>query len=261
MNKNGSNIYWMKHIENRVGFAQQWRNEGLETHKRLAERFIYIRINGTKFRPISIIPDNPCGRLLRKGDRAKLNGVANIKRVIQAAENAMPADCFAPAGGRENAKPEHKIQARLIRCALQNNLAFQSLFEGFDHVFDELLFVTDELSAGDLRADVIALGRKSETYFPVLIELKVGRELTRLKEQLEKAREAMGCVQEVFVQFLSAVTGVEKHIAFAPRLILVWRDSESGQESKEVSDARDLGFITGALRNERVHFVGNKSNG
>ena len=123
MNKTGSNTNWEKHIRNRVRLAQQWRNEnGLETHKRLAERFIYIRINGSKFRPVSISPDNPCGRLVRKTDRAELKGSANIRRAIQAAEDAMPADCFAPAGGRKNAKPEHRIQASLIRCALQNNL-------------------------------------------------------------------------------------------------------------------------------------------
>ena len=125
------------------------------------------------------------------------------------------------------------------------------------------MFVSDELSAGALRADIIALGRKAETYFPVFIELKVKRQLTRLKVQLELARDAMGGVPEIFTNYLSAVTGVEgKRIAFAPKLILAWPSSESGNESKAVSEARINDYITAEFQPDgRIRLASDKTDG
>jgi len=244
-------------LKNRVELARQWRDEaGLEVHKKLAGDFIYVRINGAGFRPISISPQNPCGRLIKSNGK-QLLGTRKIKNAISAAERAMPAAHFGPAKGKENAKPEHRIQASLIHWALQHDLAFHHCFDDFNHVFDELLFVTDELKAGDIRADIIALGRKGDTYFPVFIELKVGRELSRLLEQLEAAKDAMSTAKDDFIQFLSAVTGIEECIVSEPRLILVWPSSDSGKESKTVRVARDKGYITGEFHPDgRICFAG-----
>ncbi|MGA2675037.1 MAG: hypothetical protein ABSE99_17620 [Terracidiphilus sp.] len=175
-------------------------------------------------------------------------------------EHTNPAAHFGPANGKENAKPEHKIQASLIHWALLHDLTFHHCFDDFDHVFDELFFVTDEFSAGDIRADIIALGRKADRYFPVFIELKVDRLLTRLICQLDAAKEAAAISQDDFIEFLSAATGVEKErIDFKPQLIIVWHESKSGIESETVRKARGKGYMTGVFQpDDRIHFAGEK---
>ena len=189
-------------------------------------------------------------------------GRPKLRKQLAQRNNAMPAAHFGPAKGKENAKPEHRIQASLIHWALQHDLAFHHCFDDFDHVFDELFFVTDELSAGDIRADIIALGRKGDTYFPVFIELKVHRQLSRLIEQLKAAKEAMGIAKDDFFEFLSAATGIGKEsIVFEPKSILVWPKSLSGKESKTVITARHNGYITAEFCNGRIHFAGEKPNG
>jgi hypothetical protein len=262
MTKECKSADWLKHLKSRAKLARQWRNE-LEEHRRLAGDFIYVRIRGVDFRPISISPTNPCGRLIKRRNEVPLEGTANIKNAIRSVEDAKPADYFRPNTGKENAKPEHKIQASLIHYALRNNLAFQDMFDNFESVFDELLFVTDELSAGNIRADIIALGRRAKAYFPVFIELKVKRNLSRLIEQLEAAKKAAEIAQDDFIEFLSAATGVEKQcIVFEPKSIIIWIESESGNESKAVRTARNTGYITAEIQSDgRISFVDEKANG
>ena len=250
---------WLKHLRNMAQLAKQWRDEGLEVHNKLAADSIYVRINGTGFRPISICQQNPCGRLV-KSNGAPLLGTTKIKNAIRAVEHAMPAAHFGPAKGKANAKPEHKLQASLIHWALLHDLDFHHCFDDFNHVFDELFFVTDEFSAGDIRADIIAIGRKGETYFPVFIELKVKRQLSRLKEQLDAAKKAMRIGEDDFLEFLSAVTGIEKRrIESEPTLILIWPESASGIESDAVTIARGEGYMTAVfLQDSRIRFAGEK---
>lgn len=260
MTKIDKSTDWLKHLNNMAKLAKDWRCEGLEVHNRLAVDFIYVRINGAGFRPISICQHNPCGRLI-KGNGKPLLGTPKIKNAIRAVEVAKPAAHFGPAGGKENAKPEHKLQASLIHWALMHDLAFHQRFDDFDHVFDELLFVTDEFSAGDIRADIIALGRKGETYFPVFIELKVKRQLSRLIQQLDAAKEAMRIAKHDFFDFLSAVTGIEKNrISSEPRLILLWPTSVSGEERKTVRTAREKDYLTAEYHPDgHIRFAGEKS--
>jgi hypothetical protein len=138
-------------------------------------------------------------------------------------------------------------------------LAFHHRFDDFDHVFDELFFVTDEFKAGDIRADIIALGRKADTYFPVVIELKVKRQLSRLIEQLEAAKEAIRIAKDDSREFLSAVTGIEKEcISSEPRLILLW-PTLSQEERKTVRTARGSGYITAEFHPDgHIRFAGEK---
>ena len=142
-------------------------------------------------------------------------------------------------------KPEHRVQAYLIREALREGLRFHQAFQGFGKEFDELMFVTDELSleAGEdkLRADMIAVGGLNGEYFPVFIELKNGRELTTLKAQLNKANTMLWENTEarsVFAEFLNAVAGVKVDTSAKARLMMIWPKSPSGKESKGVREAR-----------------------
>lgn len=241
---------WVKYIEKRAQLSIEWRAK-FSTQKKLAESCFYIRIGGDKYRPISISPDNPCGRLIRKEKGTVLGGSKKIENAIQSVEKVFPANYYEP----DNAKPEHKMQAALICEALMHDLYLQGLFDGFTDIFDELLFVTDELSAGEIRADMIALGGKAGKYFPIFIELKAKRTLKVVIEQLDRAKKAMEVADRHFIDLLSNVTGKPKaEISFDKAcLLIVWPDSHSGRENVRVSAARVDGYLTATyMRNGRV---------
>lgn len=238
MEESDSNPKWLEFIQSRIERAKQWRDE-MPDHEELAKSYRYVRILGKSFRAISIHHKNPCGRLIRKDNGKEVVGSPGIKSAIQSAYDACEH-------GHENdyrpssTKTEHKIQAFLIHHALVNGQRLLGILKGFDDVLDELIFVTDELSTGKLRADIIALGGKNGRYFPVFIELKVKRELKRLMEQLEGAQALMNIAGEHFTKMLSAASGIpHEKISFDDyRLMIVWPASISGQEDKRVVKAR-----------------------
>ncbi len=236
--------HWIaEHIESRILRGQQWRKK-LSEHTRLATEFRYVRILGNGFRPVSISVTNPCGHLIDRNDK-EIKSFDSIPEALKAAENAS-RDEHEP--GKD--KPEHRVQAYLIREALREGLRFHHVFQGFGSEFDELIFVTDELNieAGEdkLRTDMIAVGGMNGTYFPVFIELKNGRELTTLKRQLSDANKLLWenvQARDTFAKFLSAVAGVDVSTSAEAKLMLIWPKSPSGNESASVKEARRVGFL------------------
>jgi hypothetical protein len=231
-----------EHIESRISRGTEWR-ERLSEHATLAKDFRYVRILGDGFRPVSISVINPCGHLEVKDDEIK-----KCRTLAEALEKAKSANRDEHEPGTD--KPEHRVQAYLIRNALLEGLRFHQAFQGFSKEFDELIFVTDELSleAGEnkLRADMIAVGGKNGAYFPVFIELKNGRELTTLKRQLDNANTLLWedeNARSMFAKFLNAVSGVEVDTSQKAKLMLIWPKSPSGNESKAVKEARETGYL------------------
>ena len=232
-----------EHIESRIPRGRQWREE-LPKHATLAKDFRYVRVLGNGFRPVSISIINPCGHLTDKNG-ADIECCSNL---AEALEKAKSANRDEDEPGKD--KPEHRVQAYLIREALRQGLRFHQAFQGFGNEFDELIFVTDELNleAGKdkLRADMIAVGGKNGAYFPVFIELKNGRELATLKRQLNNANTLLWKKDEargMFAKFLSAVAGVDVDTSAKAKLMLIWPKSPSGNESKSVKEARGDGFL------------------
>lgn len=229
-----------KHIVSRIYRGTQWR-EKLSEHAVLAKDFRYLRILGEGFRLVSLNPTNPCGHLNDKnGDE-----LGWCRDISEAMELGVGTDHNPKAN-----KPEHRIQAYLIREALQNELRLHQAFEGFEKEFDELIFVTDELNleAGEdkLRADIIAVGGKNGKYFPVFIELKNKRALSELVDQLKKAKTKLWENEEArgpFAEFLNAVSGVDVDTSAKAKMMLIWPASTSGNESERVKEAREEGFL------------------
>ncbi len=238
-----------KYIKSRVKRGSDWRSQ-IDKHKEFAEKSIYIRILGGGFRPVSISDANPCGHLQYDESDKQISGCKTIERAILKASSAK-------VGKLEGNKPEHRIQASLIRHALMNDYAFgriDKLFHGFEGEFDELHFITDEFSVtpgGKIRAcraDIIALGRMDGTYFPVFIEIKVKHELKRLIDQLTIACDQLWNDDHVrghFSDFVSAVSSIKEidPSANAAKKMLIWADINNGHESKAVEEARKLGFL------------------
>jgi hypothetical protein len=229
-------------FRHRLELAMAWRST-LSDHQRLAQHEIYIRIREKDFRAISLDPCNPCGRLMHRGG-SDIKGYTDIhKAILSAGQSASTG--YVPG----NKKPEHRIQAFLIREALTHDLRFGHVFHGFETKFDELIFVTDEirLNNGKLRADIIAIGVVQNSYFPILIELKCGRLLTKLVNQLNNARDWLQSghsAQSNFHEFLCAVSGVAEISPFKDMLrLIIWPASESGKEAKGVAAARASGIL------------------
>jgi hypothetical protein len=232
-----------QHIVSRIPRGTEWRG-GLSEHASLAKDFRYVRILGDGFRPVSISVINPCGHL------NDINGheINCCRTLTEAVEKAKSANRNEDEPGTD--KPEHRVQAYLIREALRNDLRFHQAFQDFGNEFDELIFVTDELNleAGDrkLRADMIAVGRKNGTYFPVFIELKNARHLAELIGQLNNANAMLWENQDArgpFANFLNAVAGVDVDTAAKAKRMFIWPKSPSGNESESVKRSRKDGFL------------------
>ena len=208
--------------------------------KTLAEKWIYIRVGGDKYRPVSIHSDNPCGSLKRlNSSESEIGGTKSLDTAFKNALAAAPADAKKPG----NKKPEHVVQAGLIHHALLHGMLLNGRLNGFSKFFDELIFVTDELKAGDIRADIIALGGKGGNYFPVFIELKSIRSM-RVIEQLIVAQQKAAEVKSSFIEMLVKGTGkTAKSISFDKyKLLVVWPEARSGKgkasAAKVVADPR-----------------------
>lgn len=238
---------WTGSIETRAQLMEKWRAE-LPALEQLAESRFYVRVGSAGYRLISLSEENPCGRLRRKGNKTVIGYTQDVATAIRNADVA--EDPGKPGIG----KLEHGMQAALIRHALKNRLDLHGLCDGFDDVFDELIFVTDELSAGSIRADIIALGGSRGRYFPVFIELKAARALGRLTEQLTNAKETMKTAGDSFLDLLANATGKPKSaISFDnAQLLIVWPDLPSRKERSMVSKARLGGYLIAAYKEQRI---------
>ncbi len=218
---------WIRHITERTRCLAEWRGSQQEV-QRLAEQSIYIRVGGGLFRAVSVHPENPCGRLIRREGGKDIGVVKRLGTALKNAVEAAPANAVKPA----NNKPEHVVQAGLIHHALRHNLLLSDRFKGFSAFFDELMFVTDELAAGDIRADIIALGRKNAKYLPVFIELKAIRSFERVVQQLINAQGKMAIAKDPFLDMLASATGIAAHsIVFDDyKLLIAWPETRSGNE-------------------------------
>jgi len=231
-------------IEKKTQFIKIWRTE-LSLFKELAEKGIYIRVGSSGYRPISIVPENPCGRLFLRENRDAINREvidysSELPIAIKNAKDADEPKSYVPGKDQK----ELRMQATLIRHALKNNLSLHELCDGFADVFDELIFVTDEIPAGNIRADIIALGGMKGCYFPVFIELKAKRLLTTLTKQLTNAKDTMEVARDSFLNLLANATGKPKSdIAFDDaKLLMIWPKPKRKGRSV-VAKARENGFI------------------
>jgi hypothetical protein len=209
--------------------------------KALAEKWIYIRVGGDQFRAVSIHAENPCGSLKRlNGSESEIGCTSSLDEALKNADSAAPANTKKPG----NKKPEHVVQAGWIHHALTHDMLLNGRLNGFSDFFDELIFVTDEMKAGDIRADIIALGGKGGEYFPVFIELKEIRSFERVLIQLVNAQEEVTKVKDDFVKMLVKATGKpESTILFDKhKLFVVWPKATSGKGTasavKAVEDPR-----------------------
>lgn len=175
----------------------------------------YVRIRGEDFRAVSLAEDTPlCGFHRNRGGK----NLETIQRHFGTCTPVLKV-------GKER-KPERRIQCWLIRSALLNGGDLRTPLGLTGSLYDELLFALDEVSLGDakhggaIRCDLLGVGRSGEASFPVLIELKSGREKTTLLRQLDKFCREIVEHREFFCRLLEACTGLPISETHARKLIL-----------------------------------------
>lgn len=192
----------------------------------------YVRINGGGIRTVSLCSNSPCGAVDGHPTRKTTH------RLLEARHAAIPDK------NRVRPKPEHRVQAALIEHAKRWHANLPALMH-LRGECDELRFVTDELKVGNIRADVVLVGRKGEVWFPVFVELKFGRARKTVLGQLEKIAGAfLDDVQaaDAFVDFMRASAAPEggvdmSHVDMSRALkVLIWPAAQGTPATKDFPD-------------------------
>ena len=226
------------YIQYRIDNAPKWRSR-LNELKNLAKNGRYVRLNGDGFRAISITDENSCGSLYIS-ENARVTAKKDIGEAFRLGISANHIRI------PKNKKGEHKIQAHIIRHAMESGLSFKGLFSGFDEIFDDIIFICDEFSAITddmrIRADIIALGKKGNDYYPIFIELKNRRSLKELGGQLKDASTLLrGDSRPLFIKYLRAIAGVPESAKIHDnaedcKVMIIWPNLVSGKNLHTVDN-------------------------
>ncbi|MBU5639078.1 hypothetical protein KOM00_20355 [Geomonas sp. Red69] len=250
-------------IENRLQYMAA-KVESLNTAVDIvnyAEKDRYVRICGASLRAVSLRDDYPlCG--CAKTSSQKVNSIIAHFEKFEKQSQAFPKYLTQ--------KEERRLQNWIIKESLKKNRCMLMPLIFLKNVFDEVKFALDEVSLGDIhhpvcsiegttwarcndagpnivRCDILAVGRIGSEVFPVIVELKSNRSMTRLTEQLNNFSELMIRFEKPFRQLLNACTGMEI-TNFTPKKIMIWPlppQRGSMQASRHLIALRGSGIIVG----------------
>jgi hypothetical protein len=212
----------------------------------------YVRIGGESFRAVSLKKDYPlCGCVKIGAKRLEI-----IERHFNEFEKKQ--DKLQPSVLKK--KKERTLQCWIIREALKSDRDLLGLLGIKGQHFDELRFALDEVSLGDkhhkvcdipginlknekkcnaVRCDLLAVGRRGSEIFPVIIELKSNRNMTRLKEQLHNFAELIGHFRDDFKNLLDVCTGLPLN-DYTLRKIIIWPTPTSQVNNKTEMHLNEL---------------------
>jgi hypothetical protein len=93
-----------QYIDKRGELLADWRRkQQQQIMKTLAEKWIYIRVRGDTYRPVSIHRDNPCGSLKRlNGSGREIGHSKSLTTALNNADEAAPAN--AEETGQQQAR-------------------------------------------------------------------------------------------------------------------------------------------------------------
>ena len=168
---------------------------------RFAKDDRYIRIGGESFRAVSLRDGHPLCGCVEHGAKQ----LATIDQHFQREPRFLDPDVLEE-------KKERKLQCWIIKESLVHNRDMRILLKPQEDPFDKLLFALDEVSLGNnnhqikdipglhsitlrntkaVRCDLLAVGKKDDKTFPVIIELKSSRNMEELIEQVGDFAELM----------------------------------------------------------------------
>lgn len=202
--------------------------------EQMAANCQYIRIGGAGFRAVSLDPKTPLSGYSDKPSN-------NLDTIFREFKELKPE----PMKVEPEKKEERCLQRHIIKSALENGRNLLVTLDCKNSHYDELLFVTDEVSLGKVRCDLLALGKIGSNYYPVSIELKCRRDKKELLRQLEafcvEIRKYGGLFSEI-ITTLTKRTDI-KIDTENPHKMIVWplADSEArttGHISPKAKDTR-----------------------
>jgi hypothetical protein len=158
---------------------------------------------------------------------------------------------------RTRPTPERVAQAWLIKQAINDDLNLKP-YLGLNDVYEELLFAVDEVSfGGEGRTDIVAVGVRGGSAYPVLVELKPDRQLTRLIKQLDTYAQKIAEFKPEVQGILEACVGRKVDCSCIGKMI-VWpcSDGEPSQVTMEQCRERNITIIESdaSYWNERTPF-------
>lgn len=201
----------------------------------------YIRINSKGYRVVSLDYENPCGALYSSSGE-EITETTNIQEAREQLSKELENHELI-----NKDKPEHRLQAFIIHTALTRPEGI-SLFLGCKAEFDELIFIDDEFTIENIRADMIFLGRKGNNYFPVFIELKVARFAKELQKQLENIHDYLEKYDTAFIKYLSSASGISKDkIDYSKsKQVAIWPDGgKNKRNNNELTKSKSNIIIIG----------------
>lgn len=154
-----------------IGFAKERRSYLLKQGDDWDENW-YIRIGGNGYCAVSLNEDTPLKGFAKSG-----GGKKNLETIKGHFKNGRPEK-------PRRSVPERRMQCSFIKKALAKGGDLKAALGLDNTIYDELLFAVDEISLQDIRCDILAVGVIAGHTFPVLIELKPGREQKRLITQI-----------------------------------------------------------------------------
>ncbi len=143
-------------------------------------------------------------------------GFANHEHIVADFETLFQKHCRDIEQGRRTREKE--LQSFLIRESYTSNRRLKSINAAstVTNAPVDLIFVTDEIALpeadGKTVCDILALRRDGGRATPVLLELKTGRELKRLKAQVESYSALFNTHADLFAELFSELLG--EKIAF-----------------------------------------------
>jgi hypothetical protein len=178
----------------------------------------YIRVNADGFRAVCVSRERP---LCEFGSRS----VTSLATAVQSIKGPP-----RPPSKSAQSKRERCLQAHMIREALRNGGDLLPMLPGLP--FDRLLFALDEVplnmdeassATKTIRCDLLAVGIRGRRSEPVIIELKWGRALTRLVEQLQGYARMITTYRREFGQLLGEAIEKPRFVK-ADRIhgVIVW---------------------------------------
>ncbi len=193
----------------------------------------YVRLQRDGYRLISIDTENPCG----DAGSESCKTISEVKTCIDGGYKAKTPG---------NNKPEARLQAYLIyQCLRYGPEHAARMLDPDGQLVDRLWFVADEVRLGDenIRPDMLFVGSKGRQAFPILAELKAGRNLSEVVEQLDGMQEAVSAhtatasFSDFLKQSVPQAAG-DFHWAFeALQKWIIWPATSTGKSSPSVGDS------------------------
>jgi hypothetical protein len=212
-----STIAWARQIEQHLALVRDRHLGG-----------VHFRPSSTSVSMIGLHPDRP--------QRGK-SSITNLARLAATFDAEFRRHCIDCDHGRPT--PEKRLQSHLLANAYRHDRRMPDL-----HVdgAPPLTFVTDELSlpldTGRIVCDLLALHGDR----PAAIELKPGREMTRLVEQVTRYAALVDEHIDLFAELFTVVLGRTMDLHYPCERWIVWPHPRGHDRDPREDELASLGI-------------------